>query len=485
MSGTYRNTSLALIFKVGSYLLGAVTGLALVRLMSVEDFGRYSYVTGLIGIASVFASLGLVQHFMREMTVDLQNSRVLLRQFFGLQIILSTLIVLTLIFLSFFYEDKIVHRGIIFVSLGLWLAIPANPSTAILFSQGRSELVALEMLSQAFFALILAAIGFFFTLPLSYYFLIPLFSTALRNVESFYIHKRLKNLVLPTFKLSQIFAAFLKGLPYTLIVAINILYMQMDILLFGHLQGPAAVGVYFVAGRLAYVLVFIPYTLGESLVSLFGKNLGDHSVSREIISKYYFYALLICLPIAIGGGFEAKSIVHVFFGERYEDASLPMAIYLWLPVLVCLYVPTNHFLIATGRIWSLVKVATLSLVINAVSNFAVISNLSGRSAMVGSALATLGSELIVIFMSIYLCVKLGAFQFPWIRVFKLLLVQLALFVGILSPFENLFLRVGLAAISYAICAWIFVLHNDERVRLNHSFKAVFRLLPGGRQTASM
>lgn len=462
------NTFLAVVSKNLINILVFFSGIFLIRLLPTDDYGRYSYVSSVAGIFGVVINFGLNNYFLREMSREKDRSADHLANFLGLQTLLALITFAVILGMAFFHHDGAISQGLALFGLSTFLASLFCPLMCILASRLRNDLVYYEMLLQAFLQLALTAVGFWASLPLTYYFAIPLITAAIRLLHSAIDSWRNGLIRRPSFKFKTWGKIFHGSLPFAVLTIVNVVYMKQDVVLFSNLKTYHWTAVYSVASRFAYILIILPAAFTENLYPVFSERKHeDHSRYRLLLEKYTYYNFALCLPLAVGGCLEAQGLIRLFFGERYLEATMPFCLYLFIPVLVSLYIACNHYLIAFGKTWNLVWVAIAGLVVNLAANLVVLTTFDGIAAMTGATLVTLSTEALLCGFSFYFIRRMDRFEFP-LRRFVRVLPALACMAGVLwvVPLATTMLRVAIGAMVYGLGIWFFgAILPDDRARI--------------------
>jgi len=112
--------------------------------------------------------------------------------------------------------------------------------------------------------------------------------------------------------------------------AINLINYRADTILIGYFLTAAAVGQYAVAVQLSEFFWLIPnavQTITYPATSEFWSK-NNIGALQKMIDKSIKYAACILLPIAVGVGVFAESIISFLFGKGFSEAILPLQILL-------------------------------------------------------------------------------------------------------------------------------------------------------------
>jgi len=466
----YINTFLGLLSKNSVNILIFFAGIFLIRFLDTEDYGKYAYVSSAVGIFGVLVNFGLNNYFIREMSREPDKAKEHLSIFLGLQLTFAFIIFLVIVIIAFFHQDPDLRFGFLVFGLAIFVASLFSPFSSILGAKLRNDIAYVEMFVQALVQLGLTSVGFIARMPLLYYMSIPFAASSFRLLHNLFDNWRKGWVAGPSFDRQKWMKALKQGLPFGILTGINIIYMKMDILMFASLENNYWTAVYSVASKLIYMLVILPTVFVENLYPVFSRaKIGEKDQYKALLSKFTLYNWVLCLPLLVGGVMESRGIIELLFGERYLNAILPFCIYLALPLLVALYIASNHYLIAHHKTWFLVKVAFFGLIVNFFGNLGVLLRYDGVAAMVGSSSVTIFTEILLCGFSLYYIWKEEALSLSKKRFMKTIYANIIM-AGFLYflPYEPVLARISLAAIVYAISIWfIGVLEHEDREKIKN------------------
>jgi len=177
---------------------------------------------------------------------------------------------------------------------------------------------------------------------------------------------------------AQLDAAFVRrllgaGLPLALGFTITTVYAQVDVVLLQVFKGFQMVGWYAAANRFIDAVAWIPQSaMGAVFPAL---SVVAATESRRLAFAYeksFKMLALIGLPLAVGIGLTAESIVHVILGQGYDKAIPALAIL--APSIALLFV-NNAFiytLTAIHRQLDFTRLSVATLAVNLVLNLVLI-----------------------------------------------------------------------------------------------------------------
>lgn len=255
------------------------------------------------------------------------------------------------------------------------------------------------------------------------------------------------------------------------------LYIQLNTVMLGFMQGDDAVG-YFTAGtKISHIGLTLISSIGTVLLPR-GTNLlhkNDINGFSSIITKSARLTVALSLPMIIGLMILATPVTLIFCGDDYI-ASIPV-LYLNAPVILLIGL-TNvmgiQILYPKDKvnlvIWSVAGGALINIILNLI--------LIPSWGATGAAIATLFAEFSVFIIQIIL--GRNYFPFTWKSIFLKRFVVSAVIMGILIyPIKyiindyllQLIISLSLGVLSYSISLYLF---KDDIIRnlVSHAVRSV-------------
>ena len=175
---------------------------------------------------------------------------------------------------------------------------------------------------------------------------------------------------------------------------------------------------------------------------------------KIIYEKSFKYLFILGLPITIGTTLLADRLIHLFYGEQFNNSVIILQILAWDILLIFLYWSLTVTLVSINKQNKVIIIAFLTAIINITLNIALIPSFS----YIGAAIATIISEIFLISSYLYFnsryiysikihkiipkpiiaCTLMGIFiyQFNNINLFVLIMLAIILY------FTSLFLLKG-------------------------------------------
>jgi len=445
-----KGTILTFIGTVIGVLLGFVSRIVIVRLISQSEYGVYSLALVLVGIFATLSTLGLHEGATRYIAYFRgKNEKEKVDNIISWSIKISIITGSSIAILTFIASDyisaSIFHILDLSIPLKIFsITIPftvlINIFTAIFrgFESVKPRIYfqnILRNLTLIVFLIIFIYLGLSF-FGVVYAYLLSVLSTFLAFIF-YYIRK------LPIYhkKLNHINTKLLgkKLLLFSLpLMGMSFLIMTMswtDTLMLGYFKTPALVGLYNAAIPLVHLITIAISAIGFIYIpitsQLFSKNrIGELRKSYQISTKWSFMGSFI---IFFAFFLFPEKILYLFFGSSYITAAFVLQILAIGHLFDPFFGLNFHTLITTGHTNFLMKCFLIISIINIIANSFLIPIFDIN----GAAIATASSFCIIeIIMTIKLYKTYGVHPFThkYKKLIGLSILLLIIFYGIKELF---------------------------------------------------
>jgi O-antigen/teichoic acid export membrane protein len=326
----------SLIYGFGNFLFKGISFavfLVYANIFTVEDFGKMELVITLAGLVAVVMNLGInngVQRFYFDKKENKNNKTLLVSTGLWALIFWSTIITFFSILIVYGFEDLILGGykiPIIFFLLAFLANIPAQLfqySLDILrleFSPWKFTILSairyiLTLIVSLWFVLILGLdlIGVFLGSFIALYLSVPIAFYVIRKNLGFYLDKlQFKELV-----------KF--GYPFIFVGLAYWIFNSVDRWMLGSMTNLTQVGLYSIASKFSYFLVFINTAFAQAWPPIALKLYGENENYKHFYSKifsYWFFGLAI---IGISLSLFAYEILVLFTPQEYWKAATILGI---------------------------------------------------------------------------------------------------------------------------------------------------------------
>jgi O-antigen/teichoic acid export membrane protein len=177
-----------------------------------------------------------------------------------------------------------------------------------------------------------------------------------------------------------------------------VIYMKIDQVMIGNMLGEKELGIYSSAVKISEAWYFIPMIISSSV---FPSILRVRKKSKELylrrIQMLYDFFTWFTIGVALIVTFLSPFIINILYGSEYAMASTVLSIHIWAGVFVFLGVASSNYLIAEN----LTKITFGRTFIGALANIFLNLILIPFFGIVGSAMATLISYILVTFSIVF------------------------------------------------------------------------------------
>lgn len=183
------------------------------------------------------------------------------------------------------------------------------------------------------------------------------------------------------------------------------IYQVLDVTMLGFLCGDWDVGIYTSATKINRIIINLITAIGVVVLprlAYFIKN-GDTKKFQELVYKNFDIFFLLAVPSAIGLSLVGKAAILAFSGENFMAAVPVMRIMNTIIVIsgIGSVVGTQTF-IPMGK----EKLVLYSLLLGSIANIALNFLLIPRYQALGAAVATVGSQIVLVGTELFWCRKI-------------------------------------------------------------------------------
>ena len=383
-----RNTVILVTGNTSIRAISFVVAIYLARYLSVEGYGKYSFVTAYVSLFAILANLGIGQILTREISKRPAESPVLVGSSMSLCAVLSAVSITVSLGIMRIagYPDEI-QMYVLVLSGTLLLDSLSICLSSIFRAALRMEFRVLSGLVDR----ILSFVGILWVL-LSRGNLVEVFLvvTLSRLVAFSVTYASARRFVKPKLRVdAATWRYFLwESWPIALLSGFAVIYVRIDRVMLQVMRGDAAVGYYSVAYKLIETLQVVPLAFQYSLFPVLSVY---YEKSRVLFEKTYGMSLrfvtMFAFLMAILGTYFSSPVISLLFGEKYSPATAAAVTLLWATIFIFPVGIFNRIVIASGKQVLLIFLSGIAAAVNIALNLVLIPVLG----LVGAALATLVS----------------------------------------------------------------------------------------------
>lgn len=394
-----KNTIWLSIGEIGTRLLKLTLFVYAARVLSVSEWGVFSYALALIGIFSIFSDIGLNAILLREVARKSEKVSSYISSGFFLKLGLSLLSAILLILFTIVAGKESVREIAPVVALLLFIDSMREFGFALNRATEKMEREAIIKITSAIILLIASGLTIYYS-PTAYALTIGYVLGSIIGIILLFIStkKLLTHISLPI-KKTEVMSLLKEAFPIGIVAVFGTILISTDTIILGQFRDMAEVGYYAAAQKPLQVLLVLPQLIALALLPVLARTAQSNTTKfNSALTKTTLSAtLLILIPTAICILF-APFIITNLFGNEYMPAIPLLQI---IAISAAASIPSVFFsnaLIAQGKQKLLIKFFIVGGIINIALSFSLIP-LYG---MYGAAIAYSTTQ---IFSSIYFMIK--------------------------------------------------------------------------------
>lgn len=384
------NTTWLVADRLLRMLAGLLLSVWVARYLGPEGFGLLSFAIAFVALFTPIADGGLQAIVVRDLVTRTESRKEILASALALRLSGAVVAVaLTAVCIWFMRPDSPSSRLIVMIVALSWL--PQAFDVIDFDFQARMQarpiivlrMVSLLLFSAAKVAMILAH------LPLLWFAVVVTAEAALSAILMWMLARRGG----PELRLGSASATEMRRLlaacwPMAVSSLSVMLYMRIDQVMLGQMQGDKAVGVFSAAVRVSESWYFVPMAIltavAPALTAAYARSTADYLAKLMLFVRYMFW---IAAAVAVLLSLTSGWLIPVLFGDGYLEAATVLAVHAWAGVFASLGVATGPWFVNAGML----KFRMAHTVAGAVTNIAMNLYLIPHYGAVGAAVSTLVS----------------------------------------------------------------------------------------------
>lgn len=396
-----KNTLFLTVSEIFLKSIGFFWVVFLAHSLSVDHYGRYSFVNSFIAIFSFLPDLGVGLIVIREIAKKREKAHIYLGNSFILNGFLALLTFL-LILLTLLVSDYPSQTRMLIIIASITLFISTLRSVGIFFFDGIEKmqysalLNSLNTLLIISFAVLSVILGF----GLTGIFLGMLLGTIISLITTWTI--LIKKFVLPKFSLDFFLIKHLlwEGLPLGLAAFSSLIYTKIDTIILAHFLGERSVGIYNAATPFVFSLIQllnVPFAI--AVYPAFSRlEKEDNGRFMKALKKSLVFVASWSFPLAFLVSFLSPLIIPIVFGAKYDNAIPVLSILIFFVPFASLSAILYKVLIILNKQKIYLFISIAGAVINVILNFILIP----KFFIFGAAYASVSTQLIlfIIYISV-------------------------------------------------------------------------------------
>ncbi|MFA6947264.1 MAG: oligosaccharide flippase family protein, partial [Pedobacter sp.] len=337
-------------------ILGFIGLIFLMRFLPVEEYGKYTYIIEFISIFAFFSDGGFTQHIIKESSQNPGSIEKIYAKAQSAQLLISGLMLALILCIS--YPTNSIQDFYYLSIFGLSVVISAYfaPMLAILIASGRKDLIFYKDVSLSTAKLLFMLLGIYLKAPFSYFIYLGFINCIVLFILFLYTRGQQEFKHILNFKpaIADSIGFIRHGFLFTILMAANVIYNKIDIIMLEKMIGSTEVGYYSGATRFIYPFMFIS---GAFMTAIFPK-LAKYSVEKDKfrniqnLALYYLGGIGVVLSTSLYLG--ANILFELFFGDKYDDSIPIFKVLVWYLAIVFIYGPISNSLVAKNKVVFLV-----------------------------------------------------------------------------------------------------------------------------------
>ena len=396
------------VYLSGSIIVQAFGFVGMVLLMKylpVAEYGKYIYIIEFITIFGFFADGGLNQLIVRETSQNPGQVKEIYSKAQSAQVIISGSLLALIILISYPLNSSEDFFFLLIYGTSVVITAYFAPMLAVLVATGRKDLIFYKDITLSTAKLAFMITGIVYKQPIIYFIFLGFLNCIILLLLYFYTRwkKEFSYFFKNKFDFSNSLSFMKQGLLFTILMAANVIYSKVDIIMLEKMVGSVEVGYYSGATRFVYPFMFISTAFMTAIFPTLAKHAKDSTNFNKIqyTALYYLGGIGILLSATLF--LSADLIFQTFFGDKY-DASIPVfKILVWFLAIVFTYGSISNNLVAKNRVKFLAYLNLFMIVLNIILNFFLIPGYGAQ----GAAITTIICEILVLASTTLYWKKIG------------------------------------------------------------------------------
>jgi len=214
--------------------------------------------------------------------------------------------------------------------------------------------------------------------------------SGLGTLYGFYLIRDYLSGIMSSFSRPLVRTLLADSLPIAVLGLLGSLMLNTDIVMLGFMRTAEEIGYYSATQKIIFTLYVLPTLIASATFPTMTRLIGNASAFKEFFDKTLKSALMIAIPVTVGGIITAQPVIELFYGAEYIPATWPYIILLLTVPITFATSIINNALIAYNNQKYFIIYASIGLTCNVILNFMLIPLWGIR----GVAIATLITQTI-------------------------------------------------------------------------------------------
>ena len=398
-----KNTLALYIGQFSALFLAFVLSIYIARRVGDIEFGKYSFAIAFSAFFMIFSDLGYHTFLFREVSKNKDSAFDYLSNVIAIRMVLTIIFfgLLVLLINVMGYPDD--TKIIVYLFGGSTLLSSFGSVFKMIFRafekmEYETFTTMLTTSIQFIVGILILSLGYsLIVLGISFVFL-----EAFDIVLNYAIcrHKFVK----PVLRFNKYFwkQSIKIALPICLSSVFGLIYIRIDTVMLSLMKGDAVVGWYNAAYNLTLGLTPFPDLFMNALLPIMMISSVSNKISLSAIyGRAFKYLFIIGLPLAVGTMLLADKLIFFLYGTEYGNSIIALQILAWDILLLFLYRCIYYVLLSVNKQNQVMMIAGITAAVNIALNLVLIPSYS----YVGSGIATIISEVVLLGLFLYVSSK--------------------------------------------------------------------------------
>ena len=400
----FSNMSWLMASQIITSVCAFVWTILMARYLGPSDYGVFGTAVSFSSLFGVFATFGIFAYAVRAISTDFENESKYVNNTLGLKILLSIfyMVIVFLVSLILGWQKYV----IIFCLLYAFEYVIKSFQDVMFASFQAHEKMKYQAISNTIITiltLVFILIVIFEDLGLLGITFGYIFSNFIGLVYAIFAMR--KHIIKPSisFDLSFYKVLMKAGIPFALTGLFYTIYYSIDIVMVTQFSTTYATGLYNSAYKLISVLTLF-YTIYSSVIfPVMSKLFVDEKDLLNLsFVKSIKYLSFVTIPIAVFTTLYGYDIIGIY-GSEFIEAGGVIEILIWTVCFLFINGACSLTLNASHEEYSVTKIYSIAAVFNVVLNLILIPNYN----VYGAATATVLSEILILFLQLYMISKIN------------------------------------------------------------------------------
>ncbi len=384
----FKNTSWLFAEKILRMVVGLFVGVWVARYLGPEQYGLLSYAGSFVGLFAALAAMGLDSIVVRELVKDERRSDEIVGTVFWLRFAGAVAVLILLMGAVRFTSGDRYTDTLVFLIASAMIFQSFNAVNFYFQARVLSKYTVYANVIALLFSGLAKIVLILYEAPLMAFAGVVLLDSMVSALGVFYFFRKHSKIKLTHLRFNASTAASLLRDSWPLILSgiVVSVYMKIDQIMLQEMLGSEAVGQYAAAVRLSEAWYFIPLAITSSLFpAIINAKKTSEALYRARLRRLYALMAWLAIVIALPMTFLSDWIIHLLYGEQYEQAGNVLMIHIWAGIFVFLGVASGKWFLSEN----LQKLSTVNTASGAVVNVFLNLKLIPDYGAEGAALATL------------------------------------------------------------------------------------------------